>query len=179
MQCIQLFILFIWLLTCSTLLERQRDSPCGLCASAITVFIPVNKKSCTKRENKEQLIKAPRRQIRRRTFAAELFRSVEWWSRAVEPQGCRCCRSPAGKSHLTSRRRWDPLGRARPEVLTTPIARQRRTLIRLSCCMRRTVPVVGQGEVTECLDAHLLMGASVTRRIQIVFAFIVVMRPRK
>lgn len=98
---------------------------------------------------------------------------------AVEPQGCRCCRSPAGKSHLTSRRRWDPLGRARPKVLTTPIARQRRTLIRLSCCMRRTVPVVGQGEVMECRDAHLLIGASVTRRIRIVFAFIVVMRPRK
>lgn len=77
---------------------------------------------------------------------------------AVEPQGCRCCRSPAGKSHLTSWRGWGPLARARPRVLTTPIVRQRRTLIRLSCCVRRTVPVVGQGEVMEYRDAHLLTG---------------------
>lgn len=126
------------MLTCSTLLERQRDSPCGLCASAITVFIPVNKKNCTKRENKEQLIKAPWRQIRRRTFAAVLFRSVEWWNRGGTT-GLQVLSFSSRQVTFNLPETLGSSGESAPKGLTTPIARQRRTLIRLSCCMRRTV----------------------------------------
>lgn len=101
-------------------------------------------------------------------LAALLFRSVD-------PNDCRWRRSPGGG--VTFDLPGTPGssgGGAHPKVLSAPMARQRRTLIRLSCFVLRTVPVVGQGEVMESVNRN-----PVTARIQIVFAFIVIMRLRK